>query len=86
SWKNRALEISPSGNAYFGGGMNAQLGSSFVTTHSVPREPIVSLAALQHSCANGFEILQPKDGYACLNAREPMLPQVSHAIGNSVAP
>jgi hypothetical protein len=86
SWKNRALETSTTGNAYFGGGMNAELGNSFVTTHSVPKEPIVSLAALQHSFANGFEILRPKHGYAALNAREPMMPQISHAIGNSVAP
>jgi hypothetical protein len=86
SWKNRALETSSNGNAYFGGGLNADLGNSFVTTHSVPKEPIVSLAALQHSCANGFEILRPKDGYATLNGREPLLPQISHAIGNSVAP
>lgn len=86
SWKNRSLETSTNGNAYFGGGMNAEFGSSFVTTHSVPREPIVSLGALQHSFANGFEILRPKDGYAALNAREPLLPQISHAIGNSVAP
>ncbi len=86
SWKNRSLEVSDKGNAYFGGGMNAELGSMFVTTHSVPREPIVSLAALQHSFANGFEMVKPKSGYATLNAREPMLPQISHAIGNSVAP
>ncbi|HEY1123839.1 MAG TPA: hypothetical protein VGE67_19630, partial [Haloferula sp.] len=86
SWKNRSLETSTTGNAYFGGGLNAELGSSFVTTHSVPKEPIVSLGALQHSFANGFEIFKPKDGYAALNAREPMLPQISHAIGNSVAP
>lgn len=86
SWKNRLLEMSSNGNAFFGGGMNAELGSSHVTTHSIPREPIVSLAALQHSFANGFEILRPKDGYANLNAREPLLPQISHAIGNSVAP
>jgi hypothetical protein len=86
SWKNRSLETSTNGNAYFGGGMNADLGNSFVSTHSVPKEPIVSLAALQHSCANGFEIIRPTDGYATLNGREPMLPQISHAIGNSVAP
>jgi type II secretory pathway pseudopilin PulG len=86
SWKNRSLETSTTGNAYFGGGMNAELGTSHVTTHSVPREPLVSLAALQHSFANGFEIIRPTDGYATLNAREPMLPQISHAIGNSMAP
>ena len=86
SWKNRSLEVSTNGNAYFGGSMDAEFGNSFVTTHSVPREPIVSLAALQHSCANGFEFQKPKYGYATLNAREPMLPQIAHAIGNSMAP
>ena len=86
SWKNRNLEVSTTGNAYFGGGMNAEYGTSFVTTHSVPREPIVSLAALQHSMANGFEFQAPVYEYATLNAREPLLPQISHAIGNSLAP
>ncbi len=86
SWRNRSLEVSQNGNAYFGGGMNAEFGSHFVTTHSVPREPIVSLAAFQHSFANGFEMQKPKYGYAALNAREPLLPQISHAIGNSMAP
>jgi Tfp pilus assembly protein PilV len=86
SWKNRSLETSTTGNAYYGGGMNAELGTTHVATHSVPREPLVSLAALQHSFANGFEILRPTDGYATLNNREPLLPQISHAIGNSVAP
>ncbi len=85
SWKNRNLEVTTNGRAYFGGSMNAEFGNSFLTTHSVPREPIVSLAALQHSCANGFEFLSPPYGYATLNAREPMLPQISHAIGNSMA-
>lgn len=86
SWKNRSLEVSPDGSAFFGGAMNAEFGQSFVTTHSIPREPIVSLAALQHSFANGFEFQRPTYGYATLNAREPLLPQISHAIGNSVAP
>jgi hypothetical protein len=85
SWKNSSLEVSPGGGAYFGGGMDAADGTPFVTTHSVPREPIVSLAAFQHSFANGFEIQKPKSGYGTLNAREPMLPQISHAIGNSTA-
>jgi hypothetical protein len=86
SWKNRSLESSTNGNGFFGGGMNAEFGVNAVITHSIPREPIVSLAALQHSFANGFEILRPKQGYAVLNSREPLLPQISHAIGNSVAP
>lgn len=86
SWKNRSLEVSTNGNAYFGGGLNAESGTSIVTTHSVPREPIVSLASFQHSFANGFETQKPVYGYATLNTREPMLPQISHAIGNSLAP
>ncbi|WP_035604450.1 hypothetical protein [Haloferula sp. BvORR071] len=86
SWKNRSLETAGAGNGFFGGGMNAQLGKSYVITHSIPREPIVSLAALQHSFANGFEMIRPKYGYAILNSREPLLPQISHAIGNSLAP
>lgn len=85
SWKNRSLDVDTDGRAYFGGGLNTEFGSSFVTTHSVPREPLVSLASFQHSFANGFEIQKPKYGYSTLNGREPMLPQVSHAIGNSMA-
>ncbi len=86
SWKNRNLEVSQKGNAYFGGGMNAEFGSNLVTTHSVPREPLYSLGALQHAFANGFSSLNPPDGYAIVNARYAMLPQISHPIGNSVAP
>lgn len=85
SSKNDKLDVTPAGNAFFGGGTNQNDGSSFVATHSVPREPIVSLAAFQHSFANGFDIQKPKYGYGTLNAREPMLPQISHAIGNSMA-
>lgn len=85
SWKNRSLEVSSNGNSYYGGGMNAADGSSVVITHSVPREPLISLAALQHSFANGFDIQRPKYGYGSINAREPMLPQIAHAIGNSTA-
>lgn len=85
SWKNRSLDVDTDGRAYFGGGLNTEMGSSFVTTHSVPREPLVSLASFQHSFANGFEIQKPKYGYSTLNSREPMMPQISHAIGNSLA-
>jgi hypothetical protein len=86
SWVNRKLETSANGNAYFGGSYDAADGNCFVTTHSVPREPIHSLAALQHSMANGFMMQAPQQGYTALNARQPMLPQISHAIGNSFAP
>ena len=81
-----SLDVDTSGRGYFGGAMNASDGTGFVITHSVPREPLVSLAAFQHSFANGFDTQRPRHGYAALNAREPLLPQISHAIGNSMAP
>jgi type II secretory pathway pseudopilin PulG len=85
-WKSASsLEVTTKGNAYFGGGMTGTDGSNFVSTHSVPREPLVSLAAFQHSFANGFLTQTPKYGYGTLNTREPLLPQISHAIGNSMA-
>ncbi len=86
SWKNRNLEVSTTGNGYFGGGLNAEFGTSFISTHSVPREPLYSLGALQHAFANGFSSLNPPTGYAIVNARYAMLPQISHPIGNSLAP
>jgi hypothetical protein len=86
SWVNRSLDVSPDGSGFFGGGMTARDGTNIVVTHSFPRGPVVSLGALQHSFANGFEIHAPIDGYAILNGREPMMPHISHAIGNSLAP
>lgn len=86
SFKTPLLEVSTNGNGYFGGGTNAQDGSSFVSTHTVPREPLISLGALQHAFANGFSSLAPQSGYAVINGRQPMLPQISHPIGNSFAP
>lgn len=86
SWVNRKLETSVNGHAYYGGGYDAAAGNSFVIQYSVPHEPIHSLGALQHSMANGFLTQAPQQGYTNLNARQPMLPQVSHAIGNSFAP
>ncbi|GAA5130982.1 hypothetical protein GCM10023212_41640 [Luteolibacter yonseiensis] len=85
SLKNDRLDGTPEGQAYFGASMTSDDGNAFVTTHSVPREPIVSLAAFQHSFANGFTAQKPRLGYSTLNAREPLLPQISHAIGNSLA-
>jgi len=86
TWVNRSLDLSPDGSGFFGGGMTAKDGTGIVCTHSFPREPLVSLAAFQHSFANGFEIQRPVEGYASLNTREPMMPHISHAIGNSMAP
>jgi len=86
SFKTPLLEVSTNGNGYFGGDMNAQDGVSFLTTHSVPREPVYSLAAMQHAFANGNPTLSPQTGYAVINGRQPLLPQISHPIGNSFAP
>ncbi len=86
SWVNRRLETSPQGNAFFGGSHDAQDGVSRLIFYSVPQEPIHSLGALQHAMANGFNTQRPLPGYTGLNARQPMLPQISHAIGNSFAP
>jgi len=86
SFKTPLLEVSSNGNGYFGGGTNAQDGTSYISTHSVPREPIYSLGAMQHAFANGFTSLSPQSGYAVINGRQPFLPQISHPIGNSFAP
>ncbi|QTN31060.1 hypothetical protein HZ994_01530 [Akkermansiaceae bacterium] len=86
SWLNAPLDETQSGQGFFGSSLASQFGSNFVTTHSVPRQPIVSLAAFQDSFANGFNRLTESTGSEHAMARLPMLPQVSHAIGNSLAP
>ncbi len=85
-WISENLTATTTGAAFFGGGTTAANGVPQVTTHSIPQEPLYSLAALQHSCANGFLTQKPKNGYIALNAREPLLPMIGHAIGNSLAP
>ena len=92
SWLDAPLDESFTGQGYFGSSLGSELGSSYVTTHSVPRQPIVSLAALQHSFANGFNAptrdAPSWDGYKpdYTNRLYPLEPQISHAIGNSLAP
>ncbi|BCX46325.1 hypothetical protein HAHE_02330 [Haloferula helveola] len=86
SWVNRRLETSANGNGFFGGSYDAADGNSYVITHAIPREPIHSMAALQHSTANGFLLQAPQQGYTALNGRQPMMPLIAHAIGNSLAP
>jgi hypothetical protein len=81
SWKNRNFEVSLTGGGYFGGGWTRDIGTGSVTTHAVPREPIHSLAAFQHAFANGFA-----GSTKGLFGGTSLLPQVSHAIGNSAAP
>lgn len=72
------------GVSYFGGGWTAEAGSSTVITHSVPRQPPVSLGALQHSLANGFPL--DSSGRINTNTVDYLMPQINHAIGNSLAP
>jgi hypothetical protein len=86
SWLNAPLDESANGRGFFGSSLGSQFGSNFVNTHSVPRQPIVSLAAFQDSFANGFNRLTETIGTEHANARTPLLPQISHAIGNSLAP
>lgn len=94
SWLDAPLDESMTGQGYFGSSLGSEFGSNFVTTHSVPRQPILSLAAFQHSFANGFNMptrntstkveQNKKPDFA--NQLYPLDPQVSHAIGNSLAP
>jgi hypothetical protein len=86
SWLNAPLDLSTNGRGFFGSSLAAQFGSNFVNSHSVPRQPLVSLAAFQDSFANGFNRLNETLGTEHANARMPLLPQISHAIGNSLAP
>jgi hypothetical protein len=86
SWLNAPLDESTNGQGFFGSSLAAQFGSNFVVTHSVPRQPIVSLAAFQNSFANGFNRLNESFRTEHAMARLPLLPQISHAIGNSLAP
>ncbi len=86
SWLNAPLDESADGQGFFGSSFGTEFGSHFVNTHTVPRQPIVSLAAFQHSFANGFNRLTASISTEHAMARIPMLPHVSHAIGNSLAP
>ena len=45
SWLDAPLDESVTGQGYFGSSLGSEFGSSFVTTHSVPRQPIVSLGS-----------------------------------------
>lgn len=86
SWLNAPLDESTTGQGFFGSSLGAEFGSNFVITHSVPRQPIISLAAFQNSFANGFNRLNESFRTEHAMARMPLLPQISHAIGNSLAP
>ncbi|MCP5546861.1 MAG: hypothetical protein H7A50_05745 [Akkermansiaceae bacterium] len=74
----RNIAVNATGQSYFGGGATAECGGNIVITHTIPREPPASLAAFQHALANGFHPISSPDS-------PPLLPQISHAIGNSAA-
>lgn len=88
SWLDAPLDETVNGQGYFGSSLASEFGSNYVVTHGVPRQPIVSLAAFQHSFANGFNMSSKPDGLRGSSASMayPLEPQISHAIGNSLAP
>ena len=71
------------GKGFFGGSYRAFNGQSYIVTHSIPREPPVTLAAFQHAHANGVEQTWVS-GSAEFHDRI-LQPSVNHAIGNSFA-
>ena len=76
------VDTAGSGAGYFGPGVLALDGANQVITHSVPREHPVSLAAFQHSIANGID----QGGLGTGNPKSYiLLPGVGHIIGNSLA-
>ena len=86
SWKDAIVNITSAGQGYAGGGYTAENGNSYIVTHSIPREPIHSIAAFQHALGNGV-LRQAFEG----SGKEPannyfLQPSISHAVGNSFAP
>lgn len=84
SWKDPILDVGSSGQGYAGGGYTAEFGNSQIVTHSIPREPIHSIASFQHAVANGAPLQYFKDHTSI--AHYFLYPSISHAIGNSFAP
>jgi hypothetical protein len=93
--ENPYLQITPDNQAYWGGGVRADFGVPFFTYRNIPLTPPLSLAAFQHSCANGFRRHWkdspiriggsfPSDAYG-LDGHQYLAPMVSKAIGNSFA-
>ncbi len=71
------------GKGFFGASYKASPGQSYLVTHSVPREPPISLGSFQHALANGVEAWI----YNGTTFFDRILqPSITHAIGNSFAP
>ncbi len=75
------LDVSNDGGGFFGGGWDASSGSPVYISYSVPRQPPVSLAAFQHSMANGVGF----SGFGGPTSSRFLHPEINHAIGNSMA-
>lgn len=74
------------GQGFFGASYKADLGQSYLVTHSVPRERPISLGSFQHALANGVE-KWTYTGPGAGDFHDRILqPPVTHAIGNSFAP
>jgi hypothetical protein len=96
AWENPYVQVTPENQAYWGGGVRADFGVPFFTFRSVPLTPPLSIAALQHACANGFRRHWkdspiatgggrfPADAFS-LDGHQYLAPMVSKAIGNSFA-
>jgi len=97
TWENPYIQVTPGNQAYWGGGVRADFGVPFFTHRSIPLTPPLSLAALQHSCANGFRRYWkdspistggpgtfPQDAES-LDGYQYLAPKISKAIGNSFA-
>jgi hypothetical protein len=75
------VECDSKGLGYFGAEYGASNGVSYVVTRSVPLEPVHSIGALQHSCADGTPFGSTRN-----ESMNYLLPSVSHPIANSFAP
>ena len=71
------------GKGSFGGSYESLDGQSYIVTHSIPREPPLTLGAFQHAHANGVERTWHTNS-AAFHDRI-LQPSVNHAIGNSFA-
>jgi len=70
------------GEGFFGGSYKSLFGQSYLVTHSVPREPPISLGSFQHALANGLGLSFDTK----IRVTGPLQPSITHAIGNSFAP
>jgi hypothetical protein len=96
TWENPYVQITPGNQAYWGGGVRADFGVPFFTYRSVPLTPMKSIAAFQHSCANGMRrywkdssVSIPGSSFPSnamgLDGHRYLMPMGTKLIGNSFA-